>query len=406
MKTFQIAGRNIRRDFRRTAITIITIVIGVFVIVLARGILKGFQNETKVQVIESRTGDIQIHKAGYRETLNILPLDLSVRLDDVMKLVSSVDGIKEVSGRILFSGQLTTLEESSMLLGKAIDVEKELVVCPKLKDCIVQGEFLTPKDKNAIVLTKDLFTKLHVALGDSLTLFATSKEGAINATELVVKGVFVSTMPDSSNKLGFIPLKTAQELLLMDGIVTEVVLKTEKNCNINEIVSEMKNRKSADELEINTWQEIEQGFIRAMQNQDFLSVMVSMILFIIVFSTVMNTMLMVVLERTREIGTLMAIGYKKKHILSLFLLEGAIKGLMGGIIGSILGAAVVSILNTTGILFSRPGTEQGAFVLRPEIDSGILVLAILFSLGAAALASLYPANRGASMDPVESLRSV
>lgn len=406
MKTFQIASRNIRRDFRRTAITIITIVIGVFVIVLARGILKGFQNETKVQVIESRTGDIQIHKTGYRETLNILPLDLSVRFDDIMKLVSSVDGIKEASGRIFFSGQLTTLEESSMLFGKAIDVEKELVVCPRLKDNIVQGEFLTPEDKNKIVLTKDLFTKLHVELGDSLTLFAASKEGAINATELIVKGVFVSDMPDSSNKLGFIPLKTAQELLLMDGIVTEVVLKTEKNYNINEIVSEMKNRKSANELEINTWQEIEQGFIRAVANQDFLSIMVSVILFIIVFSTVMNTMLMVVLERTREIGTMIAIGYKNRHILFLFLLEGAMKGLIGGIIGSILGAAVVSILNTTGLVFSRPGTEQAAFVLRPEIDPGILVLSILFSLVAAVLASLYPANRGANMDPVEALRSV
>jgi len=406
MKTFQIAGRNIRRDFRRTSITIITIVIGVFVIILARGILMGFQNETKVQVIESRTGDIQIHRTGYRETLNILPLDLSIRFDDVMKLTSNIQGIKKISGRILFSGQLTTLEESSMLFGKAVDVENELLVCPRLKDNIVQGEFLTPDDKNKIVLTKDLFAKLHVELGESLTLFATSKEGAINATELIVKGVYVPDMPDSSNKLGFIPLKTAQELLLMDQIVTEVVLKTEKNYNIDKIVSALRSKTSANGLEINTWEEIEQGFIRAVENQDFLSVMVSAILFIIVFSTVMNTMLMVVLERTREIGTMMAIGYKKRHILSLFLLEGAMKGLIGGIIGSLLGATVVSILSITGLNFSRPGSEQEAFVLRPEIDIEILVLAILFSLGAAVLASLYPANRGASMDPVESLRSV
>jgi len=103
VKTFQIASRNIRRDFRRTAITIITIVIGVFVIILARGILMGFQNETKVQVIETRTGDIQIHRTGYLETLNILPLDLSFRLDNAMELVSGIDGIQEATGRILFS---------------------------------------------------------------------------------------------------------------------------------------------------------------------------------------------------------------------------------------------------------------------------------------------------------------
>jgi len=406
VKLLKIAIRNTKRNVRRTAITIVTIVIGVFVIIFAGGVVKGFQNETIVNMIETRTGDIQIHKTGYRETLDILPLDLSINFNDVLNGVSTAEGIKEISGRIFFSGQLVTQEESTVLFGKAIDVAKELVICPRIKNQIFLGEFLSPEDKNAIVLTKDSYERLNINIGDTLLLFATSKEGAINATEMMLKGVFHSDLPDSSTKLGYVPLSTAQDLLLMNGMVTEVVLKKEKNSDISEIVGEMKNIFSGYDFDINTWEEIEQIILQMVERQGLLSIVVSVILFIIVFSTVMNTMLMVVLERTSEIGTLMAIGFKRMHILSLFVFEGAMKGLIGAILGTVLGAMAVYIVNAIGIPFDKPGSKEVSYILRPEMDPKIIILAILFSLGAAVLASLYPANRASKMDPVEALRSV
>jgi putative ABC transport system permease protein len=192
----------------------------------------------------------------------------------------------------------------------------------------------------------------------------------------------------------------------MNGMVTEVVLKKEKNYDISKIVGEMNNKFAGYEFEINTWEEIEQIILQMVERQGLLSIVVSVILFIIVFSTVMNTMLMVVLERTNEIGTLMAIGYKRRHILSLFVYEGSLKGLIGGTLGTVLGVIAVYIVNAIGIPFYRPGAEKATFILRPEIDLKLIILALLFSVGAAVLASLYPANRGSKMNPVEALRSV
>ncbi|NNK85195.1 MAG: ABC transporter permease [Desulfobacterales bacterium] len=406
MKIFKIAIRNIMRNKRRTIITVITIVFGVFVIILSRGIIKGFQGESIVNMIETRTGDIQIHKTGYRETLDILPLDLSINFKDVLNKITAIEGIKEMSGRILFSGQLATQEESTVLYGKAIDVEKELTVCPRLDENMDLGEFLTPEDKNKIVLNKDLYKKLGVEVGNSVLLFSTTKAGAINATELIIKGVFHSDLPDSNKNLGYIPLRTAQELLLMDGIVTEIAVKIEKAYDITQSAAEMKTTFSENDFEINTWQEIEQSINRMVENQNLLSAAVSFILFVIVFSTVMNTMLMIVLERTSEIGTLMAIGFKRKHILSLFLFEGLFKGIIGGIIGAIVAAIVVYSLNKIGIPFYMPGSTEPSIIIKPEIDFNIILLAFLFSMGAAVFASLYPANRGSNMDPVEALRSI
>ena len=406
MKLLKIAIKNTKRNVRRTAITVVTVVVGVFVIVLAGGVVKGFQNETIDQVIETRSGDIQIHKKGYRESLNVLPLDLSVQFDDVRSGISHIEGLQEISGRILFSGKLATQEESAILFGKAIDVAKEIAICPRVKENMVQGEFLAPEDKNQIVLTKDLAESLKINIGDTFLLFAVTQKGAINATEMILKGVFHSTLPDSSNKLGYIPLKTAQELLLMDGMVTEVVLKKKMNYDTSKIVGEIRKSFLGYGFEISTWQEIEQIIIQMVQKQGLLSAVVTVILFIIVFSTVMNTMLMVVLERTGEIGTLLAIGFKRRHVLALFVFEGTLKGLIGGTIGTVLGVVAVYIVNTVGIPLYKPGIEKVAFILRPEIDVRLVILALLFSVGAAVLASLYPANRGSKMDPVEALRSV
>jgi putative ABC transport system permease protein len=386
-------------------ITVVTIVIGVFVIIFAGGVIKGFQKEVIVQMVETRTGDLQIHKKGYRETLDILPLDLSFTYNDVQNGLSDIEGIEQASGRIFFSGQLVTQEESSVLLGKAIDVEKELSICPRVTETVVSGEFLSPEDRNQIILTTTSAKKLGIDIGDTILLFATSEKGAINATELILKGVFEPILPDTSDNLGYLPLQTAQNLLLMDGMVTEVVVKKKNNYDVNEISTQIKQKLSEEIFETNTWKEIEEFFLQVVEKQGLLSVVVSVILFIIVFSTVMNTMLMIVLERTSEIGTLMAIGFRRKHILVLFVYEGALKGLIGGTIGTALGSVAVFVLNKTGIRMSLPG-ENVAFVLRPEIDIQLVFWALVFSLGAAALASLYPANRGSMMNPVEALRSV
>jgi putative ABC transport system permease protein len=357
-------------------------------------------------MVETRTGDIQIHREGYMETLEVLPLDMSITLDEIRDSLSGIEGIGDISGRIFFSGELATEEEAAVMVGKAIDVEKETVICPRLKDSVYLGEFLSARDRNALVVTRDLYEALDAKLGDTFTLFAASREGGINATELTLKGVTDPDLPGSMKRLGYVPLETAQRLLLMDGIVTEVVLKTEGGRSVDEVAGEIRARLNGRGLETNTWREIEYSLRLMLANHDLMATVVSAILFVIVFSTVTNTMLMVVLERTAEIGTMTAIGFKGRHILSLFLLEGGLKGVAGGVIGTALGAFAVLGLKSAGIPFRMPGGSGSVYMIRPEIDLKTVVLAFSFSVVAALLASVYPALRAARTRPVEALRSV
>ena len=144
-----------------------------------------------------------------------------------------------------------------VLLGKAIDVDNETRICPRLKENMISGEFLSAEDANKIILTRDSAEKLNLKIGDALVLFAVSHKGAINATELILKGLFEPPFPDSNKKLGYLPLKTAQNLLLMDGMVTEIVVKKDANFDTVKLVGELRNEFAGQQLEINTWREIE-----------------------------------------------------------------------------------------------------------------------------------------------------
>ena len=143
MKLLKIAIRNIKRNVRRTAITVVTVVIGVFVIVFAGGVINGFQNELIVQMIETRTGDLQIHKKGYRETLDIMPLDLSVNFDDVVKGLATLRDRTNQRKNTFFRANCHPGGIVG-IFGKAIDVEKELAICPRVKIVWFLANFYLP----------------------------------------------------------------------------------------------------------------------------------------------------------------------------------------------------------------------------------------------------------------------
>jgi putative ABC transport system permease protein len=155
---------------------------------------------------------------------------------------------------------------------------------------------------------------------------------------------------------------------------------------------------------VETWLDLSPFFrdIMALQNMVFGAVLV--IIFVIVIAAIVNTSLMTVMERTREIGTLMALGYRRKHILLLFLGEASVIGLTGGIAGVAFVAVLMSILGRIGIVMKLPG-QQVATVLYPEVQPGFIAMVLGLAVGSALVAGLLPAWRASRMKPVQALGS-
>lgn len=404
----RLALRSLLRNRRRSIITLGAVALGVAVVIFAHGFGDGLKQMLIMTQIDNRLGAIQIHKKGYLDAREAAPLELD--LDDpaaIIAKVKAVPGVVAVSPRIRFGAILTDGRSSSIVMGEAIDPAQELAVCPgRTADLDKEtGHFISAETLRGGILGRQLALAFGAKPGSSLTLSASGREGAVNALDLDVTGVTrgASSIFESKRSL-VVPLAYAQGLLQMDGRVTELAVRVDDLERVPEVAAALGQILGPD-LEVSTWQEV-MPYLRDMVNR--LGIIlngVSAVLFFIVIFGVVNTMLMNVYERVREIGTMLAVGVRRSQVLALFLFEAATIGLVGGAGGVVLGLTVTWLSAVRGVSLTPPG---GVFqqivhpVARLDLAAAALVVAVLGGL----LAAAWPARKASLMNPVDALRTL
>lgn len=405
----RIAWRGILRNVRRTVITMITIGVSVFVILVIQGFLNGLQQGLIDNITKSRTGDIQIHQVNYLETADALPLNLSIKdSNKIYRVILQEKEVKDFSKRINFAGMVSNGELSSMAIIMGVDPKNELKVCPKLKSNIIEGAFLrdTGGSVAEAVVASQLAAALKIKKGDVLTLLANTKFGAMNALDIQIVGFLTDRLPLGNNKLIIIPIKKAQKLLQMDNECTEIALSVRSVDSAGAVARQLQNKLDrSNKLEISSWDVLAKVFKDIMNIQTAVFWAIKFVLLIIVVSSIINTMLMSVFERIREIGTMMAIGMIRMKILVLFILETLVLGVFGGIIGVIASTLVITYFNLHGFTYTAPGTSFPLTIF-PFVGMPDILIAFYFSIVASVLSSIYPAFKASSLTPTEALRSI
>lgn len=156
--------------------------------------------------------------------------------------------------------------------------------------------------------------------------------------------------------------------------------------------------------EVHAWDEIADMFSTVMFIQDIIFASVCVVLFVLVLTGVVNTMLMTVFERVREIGTMMAMGVKRRRVVLMFLFESAGIGLLGAALGALVGVTIILIMNQTDLTFAPPGSG-GEVTMYPTIGVGYVFVAVVLAVFGALMAALYPAWRASHLRPAEAIRT-
>jgi putative ABC transport system permease protein len=402
MRIFHLALRNLGRNRRRTLVTGLTIAFGVFAIVFLQSFVNALMRNIVEVSVETKVGAVQVFKAGYLGADDPLKMTLQDTPELVAK-IREVPGVNAVAPRLDFDGLLSNGSEGTMFAAIAIDPAREYAVCPRRATYLAKGSKpLGPESEDAILVGQTLVEFLEAKQGSSLVMQAAGVHGGVNALDVNVQGFLRTTHPSESKRATTVTLAFAQKLLRMPGAITHYVVGVDNVDKLDQVAGRLRTALGPG-YQVTTWRDLDTTNAGRSKVIQGLMTVVTVILFLLVMAGVVNTMLMSVYERIREIGTMLAVGVRRRQIRLLFMCEAAFMAMASAFAGSMFGALVVRLLFGNG--WNHAFGPSEAVTYYPAVKVGFLLTVVVLAVLGALLAALYPAWKGSRLRPVEALRT-
>jgi len=404
----RLAWRNIWRHRRRTVIVVVALAFGLMLMMFYDGMMAGFEEAIYGNAIRVLGGNIRIHAAGYTASADSLPL---LPLPNDQALVQAAQSIPNVvlATRRINTGGLVSNREGAFSVG-IVGIEPEQEAPTNLiAQHVADGRFLAGTDQDSILIGRGLANLMNVQVGDRITLIGRSTHDQMRQRTMTIIGIYDIGVPTLEQQTVYISLAEAQTLYDLTGQTTEVVITLKKIGQEPPVVAALTPSLKGDEVQ--TWAQAFPDLQNAITSKNGAMSIFSAIMLMIAGIGVINLLLMAVYERTREIGLLGAMGLKPRQIMTLFVIEGALLGLVGVAAGAVMGIALNGLLGVVGLDYSQ-FTSLSAYMalitgkVYPTLALGSLLSRGLPVLIIAVLASLYPAREAARHEPAEALHYV
>lgn len=398
----RLALRNIFRNRRRSAITLAVIIFGAVGLILFGGYKAITFRGLRESTIRGRIGHLQIFRLGYAEHESQKPLEYA--LEDV----TAVRAVIERDPRVQFTAAQVTLmglagngEKSETFIATAVEPQKDRQMRGQR---IVSGTDLPDGESDAVLVGRGLATSLGVKPGDYLTLMTTTTTGSLNAIDVRVAGVVESGVKEYDDRSIKMPLGGAQELLQTKKVEKLLVFlhDTDQTAAVQaDLVRLFTSRKWL--LEMKEWSQLAPFYRQVVMLYNGIFGFLGLIVFAVVIFSVANTIAMSTFERTREIGTLMAVGTTRNQVWRMFFAEGVLLGLIGGILGLASGALLAWLVNQGNVMLPPPPGYTVGYRLNILLQAPVMITAFTIALVTATLSSILPALKASRMKIVDAL---
>jgi putative ABC transport system permease protein len=314
----------------------------------ALGWFRGLTATVYDSVISIDTGHVQILNREYQAEKRRQPLDLMVKdYTDIMKKVGSVPGVTGVTARIDMAGELSNGVNTAMVMIRAVMPENESNVTNLKKSMIIGGYF---SKSGSVVIGSGLAAKLNLTPDDFVFISCLDHYGVRNIVDAEVSGIFSFGYPAIDDNMIFMDMGMAMELLSLDNAVTRIVVKLKPEADSLEktkvVAGLLSDRK---DLAVYEWREFAQTIVVSIESRLQIILVVIGILFLLIIIGILNSMSMAVQERFREIGTMRAIGMKRRRLVFMFLAEGFWLGAIGSAAALTLSVFLMWFFTSHGI---------------------------------------------------------
>lgn len=409
-----LAFKNLTRHKKRTIITSIAIAFGIALLIWIDGMLKWADNESKRNIKKYEYGDFIVCTREYKEERKNFPVDIVIEKQEIEQVfviakktgtyVSPRTGFKSmISFQRGYGLPYVVFAIDPQLDSKVFDINEE----------IVEGKYLD-QNSDGILISSYAKKELGAGVGDYIVMETRTRYNTFQGIQLKVVGIFDCPNPIVNRNQMFISKKTGEDYLQLEGSATEIVFKTKNSKSgdaLRKVKKELNNTGSLSHLTTVTWQELSSDYLTLSQTKKGGTKIIIFFIFIIVAVGIINTMLMSVFERVREIGMLRALGMRDRDVVLSFICEAAGLGIIGSLIGLILGIGLSAYSVYIGLDFTAAfknmdfGYRTGT-VFYNEWNPEMMAIAVMFGILCSILVSIIPARKAIKMEITDSIRYI
>jgi len=403
---FRIALRNVLRQKRRSILTALTMVGGFALASVSIAWQDGAYNDIIGEFTRTRLGHIQIHEKGYRDRPK---LEHAVaRVDEVGRVLDAQPRVRGWAPRVLAAGLAAVGEKSAGVSILGIDPARENAATDFDTRVAEGGPLPREAGRYQALLGRGVARRLHASVGDELVIISQAADGSLANDLYTIAGVVESGDNATDQSTVWMHVADAQELFVLPNRVHEIAVVADGLKGLFRLADDITAALDRSDLVVEPWQVFAKSFYEAMKTDQEGNWIGNLIIMLVVAVGVLNTVLMSVLERTREYGLLRALGTRPRRVFALVITETAILAVISVVVGAVIALGANYWLSLHGVSLPEELSFQGVEfkTMYAEINVRSFVVPAIVVIFVATFVSTFPALRAARTAPASAMRSV
>jgi ABC-type lipoprotein release transport system permease subunit len=402
LQIYKMAFRDLGRNRRRSFFSALAISVGLAILMLMAAVVQGEMGSAFESAIRLQSGHIQVRSASYDENKSSLKwVDLVQNPEQIVAQIAALPQVKAATPRLFASGFLSAGNESAGV--RIYGIDPQSAASDPYREGMISGSYLSADDSGGLLIGKPVADKLHLKADDKVSLSVNTANGNVDEQTFSVRGIYTTNTYGFDNSTVFLPLAKAQAITQTEKHASTIFVLLKDTADTDRVASALQGQG----LKVLTWKDLNSLIVEwESMAQSYISIFYLIVL-AIAASVIINTLIMSVYERTREIGLLSAIGMRGGRIMALFLAESFLLAVGGVLMGLALGWLATYAFNIKGFYIGNMGltgilvtdTIFAKLTLNDTINLTIMTFIVTL------LAGLYPAIMASRMQPVEALRA-
>jgi ABC-type lipoprotein release transport system permease subunit len=402
LNIIKMAYRDLGRNRRRSFFSALALGLGLALLLLMAGVIQWEIRDSTDKTVRLESGHLQVRAKTYNEDKTSLAWsDLIENPEAVAAQIATLAPVEVATPRLYASGIVVSGDAS---LGvRIIGIDPASAANAPFRDGIVSGQFISADDTGGILIGKTLADKMGLTSGDTTTLLVNTSNGSVDQQNFTIRGIYSTNTPSYDESTVFLPMAKAQAFSQAGNHASIIFIVLKDRTQTDAVAAALQS----SQYQVLTFDQLNPLLVTIDTYANSFMIVLYLIVLAITATVIVNTLVMSVFERTREIGILAAVGMKSSMIMAMFFIESCFLALGGILLGLVAGVPLVRWVGSVGIPIGNFGLT--GFLLGDRIytiltlsDSITLSLLALF---VSLLAALYPASLAARMEPVEALHS-